>query len=148
MSGDVNVGIPHTVENLACLWRMDCVFVIFSLSLFFLNFLSLFLTIEKYFGWKKSPFSPQRNNKQYVMQGHWNSGTSRIQIILFIKAVIATSRVIRGKKLKTCRWNFWYSKCMRENVKMVSLGIITKTRMKLSREKETVGVQRNIITDS
>lgn len=30
---------------------------------------------------------------------------------------------------------------MGENVKMVSLGIITKARMKLNSEKETVGVQ-------
>ena len=82
------------------------------------------------------------------MQGPLNFRTSRTQIILFIKAVRATSRAIRGKKLKTCRWNFWYSKCMQENVKMVSLGIITKARMKLTREKETVGVQWNIITDS
>lgn len=35
-----------------------------------------------------------------------------------------------------------------KNAKMVSLGVITKARMKLSSEKETVGVQWNIITDS
>lgn len=58
------------------------------------------------------------------------------------------SGIIRGKKLKTFRWIFWFSKHKWENVKMVSLGIITKARMKLSSEEETVGVQWNTITDS
>lgn len=71
-----------------------------------------------------------------------------MQTILFIKAARKTSGAIRGKKPKTCRWNFWFSKCMQKNAKMVSLGVITKARMKLSSEKETVGVQWNIITDS
>lgn len=65
-----------------------------------------------------------------------------MQTILFIKAARKKPvEQLEAKSRKLVDGIFDSQSACKKNAKMVSLGVITKARMKLSSEKETVGVQ-------